>query len=78
LGKASLKEPEMTHSLIGADRNTHLKVVAVALVGAIAVVLVGITARVADSGVTIATGSGVMLRAGQPAISASLDATAIR
>ena len=31
----------MTHSLIGADRTIHLKIVSVALAGAIAVVIVG-------------------------------------
>jgi hypothetical protein len=61
-----------------ADRNNHLKIVALALVGAIAAVLVGITPRVADGSVTIVTGTGVMLRAGQAAISARLDAIAVR
>jgi len=40
----------MNHSLVTADRTTHLKIVAVSLVAAIAVVLVGITARVTDTG----------------------------
>jgi hypothetical protein len=40
----------MTHSLIGADRNTHLKIICVALLGAILVVTVGIGARVAGHG----------------------------
>jgi hypothetical protein len=62
----------MTHSLIGADRTTHLKIVSVALAGAIAVVLVGITARVADS-------DGVrVLTAGQPAVFTARDTNAIR
>ena len=39
----------MTHSLIGADRSTHFKIVAVALVSVVVVVLVGITARVAET-----------------------------
>ena len=40
----------MNHSLVTADRTTHLKIVAVSLVAAIAVILVGITARVTDTG----------------------------
>jgi hypothetical protein len=44
-----------------ADRNNHLKIVALAPVGATTVVLVGITPTVADGSVTIATGTGVML-----------------
>jgi hypothetical protein len=55
----------MSHSLIGADRTTHLKIVAVALAGAIAVVLVGITARVTDTGV--AGAQNVVMKAGKPA-----------
>ena len=52
----------MTHSLIGADRTTHLKIVAVALAGAIVVILVGITARVTDIGV--AGAQNVVVKAG--------------
>ena len=40
----------MNHSLVTADRTTHLKIVAVSLVAAIAVILVGVTARVSDTG----------------------------
>jgi len=40
----------MNHSLVTADRTTHLKIVAVSLVAAIAVILVGVTARIADTG----------------------------
>ena len=39
----------MNHSLVTADRTTHLKIVAVSLVAAIAVILVGVTARVTDT-----------------------------
>jgi hypothetical protein len=55
----------MSHSLIGADRTTHLKIVAVALAGAIAVILVGITARVTDIGV--ASAQNIVVKAGKPA-----------
>jgi hypothetical protein len=52
----------MSHSLIGADRATHLKIVAVSLVAAIAVVAVGITARVADGGAA----AQAVVKAGKP------------
>jgi hypothetical protein len=45
---------DMNHSIATANRNTHLKIVVVALVAAIAVVSVGITARLSVSGVTLA------------------------
>jgi len=35
----------MTHSLIGADRRTHFKIVSVALITAIMLVVVGLIAR---------------------------------
>lgn len=35
----------MTHSLIGADRGTHLKILGVALVGGLAFLTVGFMAR---------------------------------
>ena len=35
----------MNHSIYSADRSTHLKIVAVALVAAIAVAVLGISAR---------------------------------
>jgi hypothetical protein len=53
----------MTHSLIGADRTTHLKVLCVALTAAIAVVAIGITARVTDRGAT-----HTVVKANKPAV----------
>ena len=53
----------MSHSLIGADRTTHLKVLCVALASAIAVVAVGVTARLADGERT-----QVVVKAGKPAV----------
>jgi hypothetical protein len=61
----------MTHSLIGADRTTHLKIVAVALAGAIAVILVGITARVTDN--RSASAQAQILKAGKPAAYTARD-----
>jgi hypothetical protein len=44
----------MNHSIATADRGTHLKIVVVALVGAIMVVCVGITARLAQTDTAVA------------------------
>lgn len=70
----------MTHSLIGADRNTHLKIVVVALVSAIAVVSIGIAARVTDSGSITAQAKtdGPVLKAGKPATFTTRENTAVR
>jgi hypothetical protein len=69
----------MNHSLVTADRSTHLKIVAVSLVAAIAVILVGVTARITD---TTANGNlqaqGPVLKAGKPAAVTARDGTAIR
>jgi hypothetical protein len=70
----------MTHSLIGADRSTHFKIVAVALVGAVVLVMVGITARVAETDTATARiqAEGPVLKAGTPATVTARDGTAIR
>jgi hypothetical protein len=73
----------MNHSIITADRNTHLKIVVVALVAAIAVVTVGIAARLTTSGVELAgvttspTKVGVV-KANKPVAWTSRDEIAIR
>ena len=56
----------MNHSLVTADRTTHLKIVAVSLVAAIAVILVGVTARITDNG-TLPPRSRPMARCSRPA-----------
>jgi hypothetical protein len=66
----------MNHSLIGADRNTHLKIVVVALIAAIMVVAVGITARVADTSSLQA--SGPVIKAGQPTAVTTRDDVRVR
>ena len=69
----------MTHSLIGADRNTNLKIVVVALVGAIAVVSIGIAARVSDVGsLTAQRTDGPVLKAGQPTTLTTTDTAIVR
>jgi hypothetical protein len=58
----------MNHSLVTADRTTHLKIVAVSLIAAIAVILVGVTARITDSGTTARLeANGPVVKAGKPA-----------
>ena len=58
----------MNHSLVTADRTTHLKIVAVSLVAAIAVILVGVTARISDTGASAKLeANGPVLKAGKPA-----------
>jgi hypothetical protein len=61
----------MSHSLIGAGRTTHLKILCVALLGAIAVVAVGTTARVADGE------RAQVVKAGKPATFTARAATAV-
>jgi len=70
----------MTHTLRGADRATHFKIVAIAMAGAIAVAVVGMNAGVSgsDTAAGRAQASSTVLKAGKPAISAALDATTIR
>ena len=70
----------MNHSLVTADRTTHLKIVAVSLVAAIAVIMVGVTARVTDtSGATAKYEAGApVLKAGKPAVITAREASTIR
>ena len=62
----------MSHSLIGAGRTTHLKILCVALIGAIAVVAIGTTARVAESERT------QVVKAGKPATYSAHATTSVR
>ena len=70
----------MNHSLVTADRTTHLKIVAVSLIAAIAVIMVGITARLADPDTASASmqAHGPVLKAGKPSAVTARDGTAIR
>jgi hypothetical protein len=52
----------MNHSMQSADRTTHLKIVVVGLLCAIAVAVVGIFAHVSD----IDLGTAPLVKAGQP------------
>ena len=69
----------MNHSLVTADRTTHLKIVAVSLVAAIAVILVGVTARISDTGASAKLeANGPVLKAGKPATITARDGTSIQ
>jgi hypothetical protein len=70
----------MNHSLLSADRNTHMKIVAVALVAAIGIVAMGITAHVAGPGIASArtVTDPPVVRAGKPVVYTRSDASAIR
>ena len=70
----------MNHSLVTADRATHLKIVAVSLVAAIAVILVGVTARITDTGDanTNLQAHGPMLKAGKPSAVTARDGSTIQ
>lgn len=64
----------MNHSLHSADRATHLKIVAVALVAGIAVAAFGITARSnADYSQT-----AHVIKAGKPVVVTSSDTSMVR
>lgn len=72
----------MSHSMIDADRGTHCKIVAVALAGAICLVMVAIAARppASEAPVARAQGDGTGLEAGKPTIAREVGqpATATR
>jgi len=72
----------MNHSLVTADRSTHLKIVAVSLVAAIAVILVGVTARISDSSTTASANlqaHGPVIKAGKPAaVTTAAEATKVQ
>jgi hypothetical protein len=68
----------MNHSLLTADRTTHLKIVVVALVAAVVVVAVGVTARITETGTATARMDAPVMKAGKPSIVTSRDDAAIR
>jgi len=62
----------MNHSLLSADRTTHLKIASIALLGVLIVVATGIAARLTAAPVA------PVIKAGQPAMYSSLRDAAIR
>jgi hypothetical protein len=68
----------MNHSIYSADRTTHLKIVVVALVAAIAVAGFSITARTtSDEGFT-QTASTRVMKAGKPVVITSSSNSVVR
>jgi hypothetical protein len=66
----------VNHSIYSADRSTHVKIVALALVAGIAVVGVGISARtVSDDGYTQ---TARVIKAGKPVAVTSTNASMVR
>jgi hypothetical protein len=63
----------MNHSLLSADRTTHLKIASIALLGVFIVVATGIAARL-----TSAPAAPIVIKAGQPTMYSSLRDAAIR
>lgn len=62
-------EVAMNHSLYGADRSTHAKIVVVGILCAVVVAAVGTFARISD----VDLGTAQLVKAGQPtAISGGL------
>ena len=71
----------MNHSIYSADRTTHLKIVVVAMVAAIAVAGLGITARIGSDDVLMQTSSAKnpgVVKAGKPVVITSSGNTVIR
>ena len=67
----------MNHSIYSADRATHLKVVVVALVAAVAVTGLSISARLSNSDDGY-TQSARVIKAGKPVTVTSSDAMVVR
>jgi len=65
----------MNHSIYSADRTTHLKIVVVALVAGIGVAGLGISAR---SNSDEYTQTARVIKAGQPVVITSSDASVVR
>jgi hypothetical protein len=70
----------MSHSLIGADRRSHIKVLAVAAGGAMSLILLGIAAQRSETAfaTTHAQAERPVIKAGTPVLTASVGAATIR
>jgi hypothetical protein len=66
----------MDHSLITASSGTHLKIVTVALIGAILVVIVGIASHASQ--LPAGGQTGTIVKAGAPAAYSGHDRSTIR
>ena len=70
----------MNHSTVTADSTTHLKIVALALIAAIVVVVIGFSARVdgPEIGIARAASDGLAIKAGKPTQFATHSGVEIR
>lgn len=68
----------MNHSIYSADRTTHLKIVVVALVAAIGVAGVSITARNNTDEALTQTASARVMKAGKPVVITSSSNSVVR
>jgi hypothetical protein len=69
------QEAEMNHSIYSADRTTHLKIVAIALVAGVVVAGLGISARVTDDSYTQ---TARVIKAGQPVAVSTSNGSMVR
>jgi hypothetical protein len=67
----------MNHSLLFADRTTHVKIVAIALVAAIVVVAAGIATHVSNGNVAGAN-APIIVKVGKPAAYTHNDTATVR
>ena len=70
----------MNHSLLSADRGTHMKIVVEALVAALTLVIAGISAHVSEAGNMTAAmkANGPVVKAGAPAVYSNREGAATR
>ncbi len=68
----------MNFSLLTADRVTHLKIVAVALVAATVVTVVGLKARVGDASVAAKAPQTEVVKVGKPPVYGSNGVLIVR
>jgi hypothetical protein len=67
----------MNHSLLTANRNTHLKMVVVALLAALVVVVAGVNARVSGTGASSPRTTTLVVKAGKPAVYSIRDTATV-
>jgi hypothetical protein len=70
----------MSHSLIGADRATHCRIVVVAAASAISLLAFAVSAwrPAADTSVALAPTQPAVVKAAKPVVSAKVEAGVIR
>jgi hypothetical protein len=68
----------MSHSLIGADRRTHIKIIAVALVSSIMLVMFGLIVRTDNSEIATARLHGPALKIGKSTTATAREGSTIR